>query len=973
MTQSGRVFTWGNNYYGLVGNGEFGRDENNIDIVQQTPYELTSAFNLVDDKIIDVEFGSRKGFALSEEGRIFSWGWEFSSGYSMNELTNQLTLNEGEFVIRMNVKNTTSVFYTNQQRSFGLGPNAYGIFGEGTPILETITLIENNFFLNVGETVENLQLGTFGATLLTNQRIFKSGTNFRGAIGYDDSINATSTSSEPNFVDITSYLELTENEHVISHALADYSTLVLTSNNRVLTWGNNYYGLLGNNTGPNDHAYKPIDVTDFFELKEGEVFVDAKSDRDAYIIMTNQRLFMLGNNQYRIGLGSTDLSVRKPLDITPAFKLAPGEFPTMINSQGHTYMSFGMITNHNNVFMWGHYGEYRMLYYVEGVNPNAMYVTEPVLIQDYFDEYQPPIYNGNASFEYEASDQAIDWQTLIETNVSDNDAQNITVSVLETPVMNEVGTQEVLFSLEDDSGNVRVDTIEVVIVDTTAPVLTSAVESINVPSGTEIDYQLTATDNAAGEIEIIFITPSFSNESIGTRTVRMQAKDASGNLSDEVAIVVTIYDATPPIITLEGETEITLEVGTNYEEPGALVDDNHSDNLVATISGDVVDSNIVGIYVITYDAVDGAGNEATQVTRTVNIVDTTAPVITLTGDAEVTLEAGATYTELGATFTDNYDQDGNATVGGDTVDTSILGTYVVTYDVTDANGNAATQVSRTVNVVDTTAPVITLTGDAEITLEVGSTYNELGATFTDNYDQDGNAIVGGDSVDTNTLGTYTVNYNVTDSEGNVATQVTRTVNVVDTTAPVITLTGDAEITLEVGSTYNELGATFTDNYDQDGNATVGGDSVDTNTLGSYTITYDVTDVNGNAATQVTRIVNVVDTTAPVITLVGDAEITLSVGEIYEELGATATDNYDTNLNVVIAGDAVDTETEGTYVVTYNVTDNEGNVATQVTRTIIVESTSNPIIAIVIGVLSVSAVSAGGAFLYIKKIKPSLKK
>ena len=893
LTQSGRVFTWGNNYYGLVGNGEYGRDENNIDIVQQTPYELTSAFNLVDDKIIDVEFGSREGFALSEEGRIFRWGWNFNDGYYLNEITNQLTLNEGEFVIRMNVKNTTSVFYTNQQRTFGLGANSYGAFGEGTPTLETITLIDNNFFLNVGEKIEEIQVGTFGATLLTNQRIFKSGTNFRGAIGYDDSVNATLTSSEPNFVDITSYLELTENEHVISHALADYSSLVLTSNNRVLTWGNNYYGVLGNDTGSNDHAYKPIDVTDFFVLNEDEVFVGVRSDRDAFIIMTNQRLFMLGNNQYRIGLGSTDLSIRKPLDITPAFNLAPGEFPMMINSQGNTYMSVGMITNHNNVYMWGHYGEYRMLYYVEGVNPNAMYVTEPVLIQDYFDEYQPPVYNGDTSFEYEASDQVIDWQTLIETSVSDNDSQNITVSVLETPVMNEVGTQEVLFSLEDDSGNVRVDTIEVTIVDTIAPVLTSAVESINVPSGTEIDYQLTVTDNAAGEIEIVFITPSFSNESIGTRTVRMQAKDASGNLSDELAIVVTIYDATPPIITLVGETEITLEVGTNYEEPGALVDDNHSDNLVATISGDDVDSNIVGTYVITYDAVDGAGNEATQVTRSVNVVDTTAPVITLIGDAEVTLEAGATYTELGATFTDNYDQDGSATVGGDTVDTTTLGSYTITYDVSDANGNAATQVSRTVNVVDTTAPEITLTGDAEITLEVGSTYNELGATFTDNYDQDGNATVSGDSVDTSTLGTYMVNYNVTDSEGNVATQVSRTVNVVDTTAPVITLTGDSEITL-------------------------------------------------------------------------------TVGDIYEELGATATDNYDTNLNVVIAGDIVDTETEGTYVVTYNVTDSEGNVATQVTRTVIVESDSSPVLVIILSVLSVSAISAGGAFLYIKKIKPGLK-
>ena len=50
--------------------------------------------------------------------------------------------------------------------------------------------------------------------------------------------------------------------------------------------------------------------------------------------------------------------------------------------------------------------------------------------------------------------------------------------------------------------------------------------------------------------------------------------------------------------------------------------------------------NTVGSYVLSYDYTDGAGNAATQLTRTVNVVDTTLPVITLTGDTTVTHEAG---------------------------------------------------------------------------------------------------------------------------------------------------------------------------------------------------------------------------------------------------------------------------------------------------------------------------------------------
>lgn len=75
----------------------------------------------------------------------------------------------------------------------------------------------------------------------------------------------------------------------------------------------------------------------------------------------------------------------------------------------------------------------------------------------------------------------------------------------------------------------------------------------------------------------------------------------------------------------------------------------------------------------------------------------------------------------------------------------------------------------------------------------------------------------------------------------------------DTTPPVITLNGSATINLTVGDTYTELGATATDNVDPVVNVSVGG-SVDTSTVGSYSVTYDAVDVAGNHATQVIRTV-----------------------------------------------------------------------------------------------------------------------
>ena len=89
--------------------------------------------------------------------------------------------------------------------------------------------------------------------------------------------------------------------------------------------------------------------------------------------------------------------------------------------------------------------------------------------------------------------------------------------------------------------------------------------------------------------------------------------------------------------------------------------------------------------------------------------------------------------------------------------------------------------------VDTEPPVITLTGEAIVNLTVGDDYIEQGATATDNFDGSFAATVGGDVVDTGVAATYTVTYNASDSAGNPATEVIRTVIVSDGTTYSLTV------------------------------------------------------------------------------------------------------------------------------------------------------------------------------------------
>ena len=156
--------------------------------------------------------------------------------------------------------------------------------------------------------------------------------------------------------------------------------------------------------------------------------------------------------------------------------------------------------------------------------------------------------------------------------------------------------------------------------------------------------------------------------------------------------------------------------------------------------------------------------------------DVTPPLITLNGSNASALQVGATYTELGATSSDNS----TVTIGGDVVDTSITGTYIVTYDATNAIQIPAIQVIRTIT-VQYFGPIITLLGDNPQLIELGSSYNELGAT-TDDTSQ---VIINISSVNTNQIGNYTVTYDATNTAGNAAIQVNRTVIVQDTVAPII--------------------------------------------------------------------------------------------------------------------------------------------------------------------------------------------
>lgn len=80
----------------------------------------------------------------------------------------------------------------------------------------------------------------------------------------------------------------------------------------------------------------------------------------------------------------------------------------------------------------------------------------------------------------------------------------------------------------------------------------------------------------------------------------------------------------------------------------------------------------------------------------------------------------------------------------------------------------------------------------------------------------------------------------------------------------------------------------------------------------------------------------VDSIAPLITLLGEASITIEAGTIFNDLGATAQDDIDGDISSkIVVNGSVNNNSPGEYVLTYNVSDNANNAATEIERTIIV--------------------------------------
>ena len=259
------------------------------------------------------------------------------------------------------------------------------------------------------------------------------------------------------------------------------------------------------------------------------------------------------------------------------------------------------------------------------------------------------------------------------------------------------------------------------------------------------------------------VTASPSVDDAGVHRVTVTATANSKVATNEFSVhIIDAVDSTAP--TVEAPSDITVEA-SSYTSTVILGSAIASDNsgVLSSVTNDSPDGFRVGTTTVTWTATDSFGNMSTD-TQTVNVRDTTAPVFE-TGNLFLVAYGDRFTHDVVATDAVDGDLTDSVSATG-TVDSLVVGTYPVTYSVSDSSGNAA-QFVVSFRVVDWNYPIITLSGSTNVLVKTGGSFTDPGATAVDPIINTPLSVrTGGQVVDTETTGLYRITYHTTDANGN---------------------------------------------------------------------------------------------------------------------------------------------------------------------------------------------------------------
>jgi uncharacterized repeat protein (TIGR02543 family) len=314
LSNSGRVFMWGSNMIGQLGDG--------TQIDRNTPIEITSRFGMsFDDKIISLSLGGIFTAALSFRGRVFTWGYnnnaQLGDGtiidkFTPREITQRFPLSNDETITMITTGGSHSGALSSKGRVFTWGNNSSGQLGNGTTFIDSSPReITSRFNLETENSIKLINFGASSSMALSELgRVYAWGNNENGQLGDGTTINR-STPKE-----ITSYFGPLLQDKISMIVTKSNSSSALSSNGKVFFWGENDYGQIGNGTNFNSNL--PIDISNSITLPLSfdSFKLIAIGTSHSALLSESGNLYLWGYNFWgNLGDG-TSLNKTTPFEIT---------------------------------------------------------------------------------------------------------------------------------------------------------------------------------------------------------------------------------------------------------------------------------------------------------------------------------------------------------------------------------------------------------------------------------------------------------------------------------------------------------------------------------------------------------------------------------------------------------------------------------------------------------------------------------
>jgi hypothetical protein len=449
-----------------------------------------------------------------------------------------------------------------------------------------------------------------------------------------------------------------------------------------------------------------------------------------------------------------------------------------------------------------------------------------------------------------------------------------------------VGDTYVTWTVTDVHGNTNTCVQKVTVTDDEAPVITC---SGNVTASTDSSKGFATvmlrdpgvSDNC--DVDTIINNHPSTRFYIGSTQVVWTVTDIHGNTAT-CTQTVNVNDTEGPMILCSGsvtagntagrcDADVTLhipyahdnsgEVSLTVDYPGITVPP-FTPSPVTENDPDarptVVANFPVGVTILTWTAVDSAGNTSTC-TQTITVTDTENPIITCSGNLSVNNNPGQCSANVNLAQPATSDNCGVQSVSNDhPSNTYPVGVSTITWTVTDIHGNTATCM-QTVTVADSEVPTISCSANVNVNndnAQCSASVTLSPPTTSDNCGVAG--VVNNHLSNIYTVGTTTVVWTVTDAHGN-TNSCSQLVTVTDAEKPKITCPAPVSATTNSGCTATgvNLGSPVTSDNCSVANVTNNGPL--SYPLGMTTVTWTVTDASGNTAT-CTQTVTVTDVTPP---------------------------------------------------------------------------------------------------------------